>query len=769
MTDYVLDGYVKNLKNEPLSGLSIIVHDFVFVLDKILTKSSTDNNGHFRIPVNIPILDKITKPKIYLSIEDPSNEFKSVTLNHQLCQRVDDKDRIKWKGPILDLDSTNNITIKIAIVKPRSIPPEYDAVVIGSGFGGTIMALTIANKFQNEGAPGRVCVLERGQWWISHEMPDGPDGTTNGKETIRGYLDKSDHPYYSMWAYPDNVEGFFKIFASSRPINPNGVYDYRALGNVHVIAGNAVGGGSMVYSNVTERPPNSVYATWATENSDTKLDEQYFVKAENFIMKNKIVTTAGLGSFLLPRAKVFQEAAKEIRVKNESDATAILKIMNENDDYGVSLSITEIPQGITPNDLAKYQNQQNVCQRQGRCVLGCIPGARHTMNKKLFDALQKNLPLDVLPLCEVDKIEPLTNDPKGYKYQIVLHDLTYADPSKKIADQKDNLTRKIKTKMIVLSSGSLGSTEILLRSKDELGLNEKTLGSKFTTNGDLLGVINPTNEIVDASRGPIVTSIAKFANKDGKFILSIEDSGIPKMFAEAFAFMFNMMSKDKDEANIAKIDLIKFVEEQFIKNIMNNKDEIKKLISVATSASLPAPTLNSLTQTFQEIFAKVFGTSKAPEEKVSNILMLSGMGIDEGNGRLTLADDQTVTLKENYKLDHPVFEQIIKAMEQFAQQTGQDQKDSLLIPLWNKEPGNRTQFVLHPLGGCPMGNDASDGVVDHLGRLFKGNSGKNFNENFYVVDGSIIPTPIGVNPSLTISALAFRIATKLFGIDITKP
>ena len=67
-----------------------------------------------------------------------------------------------------------------------------------------------------------------------------------------------------------------------------------------------------------------------------------------------------------------------------------------------------------------------------------------------------------------------------------------------------------------------------------------------------------------------------------------------------------------------------------------------------------------------------------------------------------------------------------------------------------------------------MGNDASEGLVDHLGRPFKGNTGKDFYDDFYVVDGSIIPSPIGVNPSLTISALAFRIAIKQFGIDITK-
>jgi cholesterol oxidase len=58
----------------------------------------------------------------------------------------------------------------------------------------------------------------------------------------------------------------------------------------------------------------------------------------------------------------------------------------------------------------------------------------------------------------------------------------------------------------------------------------------------------------------------------------------------------------------------------------------------------------------------------------------------------------------------------------------------------------------HPLGGCCMGRSAADGVVDHRGEVF-GYSG------LFVVDGAIVPRPIGVNPSRTIGALAERAAT----------
>jgi hypothetical protein len=61
----------------------------------------------------------------------------------------------------------------------------------------------------------------------------------------------------------------------------------------------------------------------------------------------------------------------------------------------------------------------------------------------------------------------------------------------------------------------------------------------------LLGVINPTKEVVDASRGSIVTSIVGFKGSNGKFAYTIEDSGIPKMFAELFATMFGTMASQK--------------------------------------------------------------------------------------------------------------------------------------------------------------------------------------------------------------------------------
>jgi len=64
-------------------------------------------------------------------------------------------------------------------------------------------------------------------------------------------------------------------------------------------------------------------------------------------------------------------------------------------------------------------------------------------------------------------------------------------------------------------------------------------------------------------------------------------------------------------------------------------------------------------------------------------------------------------------------------------------------------------ITVHPLGGCPMGYvDGRDGVVDSFGRVFGV-------DGLSIADGSILPGPVGVNPSLTIAALADRHAQKL--------
>ena len=75
-------------------------------------------------------------------------------------------------------------------------------------------------------------------------------------------------------------------------------------------------------------------------------------------------------------------------------------------------------------------------------------------------------------------------------------------------------------------------------------------------------------------------------------------------------------------------------------------------------------------------------------------------------------------------------------------------------PIWTK-PLGRSLITVHPLGGCVMGDDPNCGVVDHFGRVFDPSTGDPY-KGLYVLDGSIVPRPLAVNPLLTICALAER-------------
>ena len=317
-------------------------------------------------------------------------------------------------------------------------------------------------------------------------MPLDSDGTIDGKTTIRGYLEKENIPY-GLWAYPDNIKGLLRLFANTRTFNRiRGVYDHKAMQNIHVVTASGVGGGSLVYFNITEKPEPLVYKNWAIQNDNIKLDSKcsyrdiygvdaekfvedfvdidnkvfdYFDITEKFIGVNTITTTAGLGKFKLPRTKAFQNAAKVINSSTH-------KLMNEQD-LNARLSITDVKDGLFSNphpskaEKMKYSKENNVCQRQGRCGLGCIPGARHTLNKQLYTSISKGKPIDIFPLCKVDRIEENSKEVdeyKDYKYKIFFKDFR---------DTANGTDRIIKAKQIILSAGTLGSTEVLLRIKRE--------------------------------------------------------------------------------------------------------------------------------------------------------------------------------------------------------------------------------------------------------------------------------------------------------------
>jgi cholesterol oxidase len=136
--------------------------------------------------------------------------------------------------------------------------------------------------------------------------------------------------------------------------------------------------------------------------------------------------------------------------------------------------------------------------------------------------------------------------------------------------------------------------------------------------------------------------------------------------------------------------------------------------------------------------AEAFGTARAS----AAMMPLLGMGRDIPGGRMQLRGDKLV-LTWRGTASRRYFE----GLEATARRLG----DALGARVFRLGGPLARLVSVHPLGGCAMGRSSEDSVVDSRGRVFG-------SDGLYVADGSILPGPVGVNPSMTIAALAERIA-----------
>jgi cholesterol oxidase len=141
---------------------------------------------------------------------------------------------------------------------------------------------------------------------------------------------------------------------------------------------------------------------------------------------------------------------------------------------------------------------------------------------------------------------------------------------------------------------------------------------------------------------------------------------------------------------------------------------------------------------------------------VANTQTLLSIGHDDADGSMALVEDR-LRIAWPTAGDQPIYVDMERAT---LAATAVAQGIALEEPAWAKV-FRHNLITVHPLGGCPMGEDAERGVVDHRGRVFAGASGVDVHPGLYVVDGSILPTSAGVNPLLTITALAERAMTLL--------
>jgi cholesterol oxidase len=286
-------------------------------------------------------------------------------------------------------------------------------------------------------------------------------------------------------------------------------------------------------------------------------------------------------------------------------------------------------------------------------------------------------------------------------------------------DRQDGATGKtgadsaaiVTADLVVLAAGTLGSTEILLRSRERgLAVSDR-LGHKFSANGDIIAFGYGAKTPVDAI-----------------------GVGHP--------------------AKVEGLDVGACVSGQI--EIVDAADLTKSLtIQEGVLPSALAPILPVLFipngRLLGALQSLISGVYKGPFAGLQTFFAVSH---DSASGRLVFEDDRIAVSWPTAK-DEPVYQRLDAALEALVKRAGGSYvKNPLAGTMMGHQPA-----TAHPLGGCGMWAERGDGVVDHKCQVFDDRAGAGstgVHEGLYVIDGSIMPRSLGVNPLLTITALAER-------------
>jgi cholesterol oxidase len=352
---------------------------------------------------------------------------------------------------------------------------------------------------------------------------------------------------------------------------------------------------------------------------------------------------------------------------------------------------------------------QKACKLCGDCMTGCNYSAKNSvLMNYLPDA--KNHGATIFTQIEVHHLQR-----EGDEWLVHCQNL---------GDSGDKSDLVIRADMVVLAAGTLGSTKILFHSRAAgLPLSNK-LGHHFSGNGDVgaLAYNNdlPVNAVGNGRKaykkpavGPLINGIIDTRSQVENWEegLVVEEGTFPSAAALALPKGLNIMAKaagkDTDRGFIDRV-----------------KEKFREWVSL-----LGGPYRGA----------------------VHHTLMWLVMTHDDSRGRLVLEDDRMRIVWPD------IGEQPFAARVNAFLRRGTAVLGGTFItnPMWSLLT-SQTMITSHPLGGCPMGEEAQQGVVNHKGQVFAGERGTAVHEGLYICDGSVIPHSLGVNLLLTISAMTER-------------
>jgi cholesterol oxidase len=474
--------------------------------------------------------------------------------------------------------------------------------------------------------------------------------------------------------FPDRPEQAPDILWHEKA-NPGGMLDVRLMRDITVITAAGVGGGSLVYANVQLRAPGEIFDDgWPEAITAAELDPWY-AKTEEALDPQLTPADPALD-------KVRAFAAMARRAGREADPLPIAVHFGADRDHPFS--------GV----------RQQGCQNLARCDLGCPVLAKNTVDITYLARAEAH-GAEVAPLCLVTGLEPPAR--AGEPWRVAFRALA--------GDRGEGV---VEAGVVVLAAGTLGSTRLLLQSRRRLRGLSPALGTRFSGNGDALGIaFDPRAEDVRHARndvGPVMTSKIDFTAERH---LIAADGGLPANFGVLL--------------DVARgVDVVRGWRRWLLR--------ARRALAFAGAGDQP-------------LRPRELRLGERRDDTDALVFLMIGREAADGRMRLTPLF-RRLDVRWRREASAQLFADLERTAHELAAAAGAQ-------PFYALEGGLLSTYAtVHPLGGCPMADDPRDGVVDDLGRVH-GVPG------LYVLDGSVVPTALGVNPSKTIAALAERGAHRL--------
>jgi len=515
--------------------------------------------------------------------------------------------------------------------------PFYDWLVVGSGFGGSVAALRLAEKGY------RVAVLERGRRYRDEDFAA------------------------SAWD--------LKRFLWAPSLGLRGIFRMSVFKDIFIASGSGVGGGSLVFANTLYRAKPAFFAhpQWPA--------------------------TADWSQVLAPHYATAERMLGMQRVPHSSDGQTLLHEMAQH--FGAEDTFTRTScavyfgaPGVTVPDpyFGGAGPERTGCLKCGACMVGCRTGAKNTLVKNYLWFAER-LGVTVVPEREVTDIRPFGAEDGADGYVV---------DTERPGAWLRRRPQRFRAGGVVVAAGALGTNALLARCRLQGGLPRISdrLGHLVRTNSEsLLAVTLPDDKLRPWNDVAISASFHPDPDTHIEFVTYGQDGDALSALTTLLTGRGTRLTRPlKLLAAIARHPL------QFLKTLWPFRWSRRTLILLV---------MQSLDNALR--------FRARPRRFGRGVALSTAQDVGKPNPTFIEAGD--------------------RAARWLARRTGGFPQSMVVEALAN------IPATAHILGGAAIGRDASSGVVDERCRVF------NY-RNLLVCDGSVVPANPGVNPSLTITAIA---------------